>query len=64
MVTRIGTLSNTVAAQLILDNTYDFSGNWDQATIDLLRAAACLRLEIEDLPHAQHGDTTKELQSF
>lgn len=53
-----------MAAQFILDNTYDFSGDWDQATIDLLQAAACLRLEIEALPHAQHGVTTKELQSF
>ncbi len=64
MVAELGTLSDTTAAQLILDNNYDFSDDWDQATVDLLKAAARLRLEIEDLPQAQHEVTPEEFRDF
>ena len=64
MVSQIGNLSDTMTAQLILENKFDFSADWDQATVDLLQSAACLRLEIEGIPATDQEVTVEEFQDF
>lgn len=64
MVSQIGNLSDTMTAQLILENKFDFSADWDQATVDLLQSAARLRLEIEDIPATDQEVTIEEFQDF
>jgi hypothetical protein len=60
----IGMLSDTDAAQRILDNSYTFSEEWDTATVDLLKASARLRLECGNYPHLTSDITPQEYQDF
>jgi hypothetical protein len=45
-------------------NEYDFSTDWDEATVDLLKASARLRLECEDIPSSSSEVTVDEFTSF
>ena len=60
----IGPLSDTEAAQQILANTYNFQSEWDEATVDLLRSAADIRLQMEDGSDSDLGITESEFISF
>lgn len=60
----VGGLSDTNAAKIILENTYNFPTDWDPSTVDLLKAAAHIRLELEDIPLSSEQVTTEEFQSF
>ena len=43
-------LSDTEATRKILENEYVFLEDWDEVTVDLLKASARLRLDCEDIP--------------
>jgi len=60
----IGNLSDTEAARKILSNDYEFSDNWDAATVDLLRESAKLRLECDDIPTTHSDVTIDEFSTF
>ncbi|KAL3803357.1 hypothetical protein HJC23_009321 [Cyclotella cryptica] len=60
----IGNLSDTEAAQRILDNNYDFSTDWDPATVDLLKAAARIRLELGAIEQTSTSVTAEDFRSF
>lgn len=60
----IGCLSDTDAARRILENDFDFSTTWDPVTVDLLKAAARLRLECEDTSSSKGEVTTEDFTTF
>jgi len=57
-------LSNTAAACQILENNNDFSREWDPALVDLLKAAATIHLELEEVPTSSNNVTLDEFQFF
>jgi hypothetical protein len=59
-----GTLADTEAATRLFHGDYDFPPGCDAATIGLLREAARLRLEYDNLPTVSTDITTKEYLDF
>ena len=45
-------------------NEYDFSTDWDEAKVDLLKASARLHLDCEDIPSSSSEVTVEEFTSF
>jgi hypothetical protein len=64
MAEDLGKLGDTEAAQRLLQDDYTFPPDCDDSTIDLLREAAQLRLEFEDLPPAESDTTIDDFVSF
>ena len=52
-----GQLGDTEAARKLLDDSYTFPSDCDEATIALLHEAAKLRLEFDDTPPAENDST-------
>jgi hypothetical protein len=52
------------AAQRISNNEYIFSDEWDPATVDLLKAAAMIRVELEAIPKSDSEVTVEDFKSF
>jgi hypothetical protein len=57
-------LSDTEATRKILENEYVFLEDWDEVTVDLLKASACLCLDCEDIPTSSSEVTVEEFSSF
>jgi hypothetical protein len=47
-----------------LHNSFDFPEDWDEATVNLLRAAAKIRLEMDELPENNNEVTATDFLSF
>ena len=64
MADALGNLSDTEAAQQILDDNFIFPTDCDQATIDLLREASRVKLEFDKLPPASMDTTIEDFVGF
>jgi len=60
----IGPLGDTAAAKRILNATYQFPSDCDSPTVDLLRAVAKLRLDMDDVPTHNDDVTSEDYHSF
>lgn len=63
MAEDFGKLGDTEAAMRLLDDNYEFPPDCDEATIDLLREAAKLRLEFDDVPPAENDTSVDDFVS-
>jgi hypothetical protein len=48
----------------ILENEYVFSEKWDLATMDLLKAAARIRVELDNIPGTDSDVTVEDFKAF
>ena len=64
MAEDFGKLRDTEAARRLLDDDYKFPPDCDQATIDLLREAAKLRLEFDKVLPAESDTTVDDFVGF
>lgn len=60
----IGDLSDAEAARRISENEYVFSEKWDPATVDLLKAAARIRVELDKIQGTDSDVTVDDFRSF
>ena len=64
MAEALGNLSNTEAAQQILDDAFVFPPDCDPATKDLLREASRVKLEFDKLPPTDSDTTIEDFVGF
>ena len=64
MAEDFGKLGDMEAAQRLLDDNYAFPPDCDEAIVDLLKEAATLQLEFDEVPPSEIDTTIEEFISF